>query len=287
MKKHYLAIAMMSLALGMTACSSKPAETSAPAETSTSAAQTEENQEAAAPADTDEAEEDYFYGLVSEAAEGTLTVTDEDGTAAKFDISEATVEGAAETAGVGDEVEITFEGALSEDVTKAKVVDIITSAAAEAEQQSEEEAAAENDLTITGTIEAADDETITLKTEDGSYVLNSIIAQKVTKDGIKAGAEADVTYYGDLEDPDDRAVATKIVTADARDTEDAKINTLTGTAAEVGSDYVVLDTADPDNTLFSFIGTAGMFDGVNVGDTVTVIYQGTLTDKTITAVRMK
>ena len=107
--------------------------------------------------------------------------------------------------------------------------------------------------------------------------------QKVTKDGIKAGAEAEVTYYGDLEDPDDQAVATRIITADAKDSDEAQKKTLTGTAAEVESDYIVLDTADPDNTLFSFVGEEGMFDGINVGDTVTVIYDGTLTDKMIAA----
>ena len=48
----------------------------------------------------------------------------------------------------------------------------------------------------------------------------------------QAGAEAEVTYYGDLEDPDDAAVATRIVTADAKDTEEAKKKTLTGTVAE-------------------------------------------------------
>ena len=35
------------------------------------------------------------------------------------------------------------------------------------------------------------------------------------------------------------------------------------------------------------LGTAGMFDGVKAGDEVTVIYTGTLTNKTITAVGVK
>ena len=59
--------------------------------------------------------------------------------------------------------------------------------------------------------------------------------------------------------------------------------TLTGTAAEVETDHIVLDTADPENTFFSFVGTEGMFDGINVGDKVTVIYDGTLTEKMIPA----
>ena len=46
--------------------------------------------------------------------------------------------------------------------------------------------------------------------EDGSYTLNTLIAQTVTKDGVKAGTEADITYYGDLEDEEVPAVATKM-----------------------------------------------------------------------------
>ena len=128
---------------------------------------------------------------------------------------------------------------------------------------------------------------MTLKTEDGTYTFNALIAQKVTKGGIKAGVNADVTFYGDLEDEEDKPVATKIVTEDAKDTPDAKVNALTGKVAEVKSDYVVLDTVDPENTLFTFLGTEGMFDGVKVGDTATVTYEGTLTDKAIRATGVK
>ena len=96
-----------------------------------------------------------------------------------------------------------------------------------------------------------------------------------------------MTYYGDLEDETDKPVATKIVTEDAMDSEDAKINTLSGKVAEVGADYVVIDTVDPENTLFTFLGKEGMFDKLKIGDTATIIYKGTLTDKTITATGVK
>ena len=162
-------------------------------------------------------------------------------------------------------------------------MDFVTSAAAEAA----EEAAAEEDDIVTGTIEKADDNTLTLTTDEGTYTFNTKIAQKVSKDGIKSGVQADVTYYGDLEDETDKPVATKIVTEDAMDSEDAKINTLSGKVAEVGADYVVIDTADPENTLFTFLGKEGMFDKLKVGDTATVIYEGTLTNKTITATGVK
>ena len=269
MKKQDLAIAFLAVALGLTACSSKKADTE------TTTAQAVESTEAAS---SETIEEEYYYGYVSLVEDKIITVTDDEGNIAKFDVTDAQITGT-DQIGEGDEVEVGYTGELSDDVTKSTSVDIMTSAAEEAR----EEETADDDLIIEGTIESADDKTITLKTDAGSYTLNSIIAQKVTKDGIKAGAEAEVTYYGDLEDPDDQAVATRIITADAKDSDEAQKKTLTGTAAEVESDYIVLDTADPDNTLFSFVGEEGMFDGINVGDTVTVIYDGTLTDKMIAA----
>ena len=108
----------------------------------------------------------------------------------------------------------------------------------------------------------------------------------MTKNGIKAGVKAEVTYYGDLEDQEDKPVATRIVTEDAADSAEAKEYTLTGKVAEVNADFVVIDTKDPDNTLFTFSGS-GMFEGLAVGDTVTVIYEGTLTDRTIMAIGVK
>ena len=250
MKKQYLAIAFLAVALGLTACSSKKADT----ETTTVQA-AESTTEASS---EEEAEEEYYYGFVSLVEDKVITVSDDEGKTVKFDITDAI---------------------LSDDVTKATSVEIMTSAA---EVAREEEADTE-DLVVEGTIESADDSTITLKNDEGTYTLNALIAQKVTKDGIKAGATAEVTYYGDLEDTTDHAVATRIITEDAMDSEEAQKKTLTGTAAEVETDHIVLDTADPENTFFSFVGTEGMFDGINVGDKVTVIYDGTLTEKMIPA----
>lgn len=270
MKKQYLAVAFLAVALGLTACSSKKADT----ETTTVQAA-----ESTADASSDEeVEEEYYYGFVSLVEDKVITVSDDEGKTAKFDITDAKLIDA-DVVGEGDEVNVGYAGELSDDVTKATSVEVMTSAA----EVAREEEAEEEDLVVEGTIESADDKTITLKNDEGTYTLNAIIAQKVTKDGIKAGVTAEVTYYGDLEDPDDPAVATRIVTEDAMDSEEAQKKTLTGTAAEVESDHIVLDTADPDNTYFSFVGTEGMFDGINVGDKVTVIYDGTLTDKMITA----
>ncbi len=270
MKKQYLAVAFLAVALGLTACSSKKADT-----------ETTAVQAAESTADTssdEEADEEYYYGFVNLVEDNVITVADNEGNSAKFDITDAELTDA-DAVGEGDEVNVSYTGELSDDVTKATAVEVMTSAA----EAAKEEEAEEEDLTVEGTIESADDKTITLKNEEGTYTLNAIIAQKVTKDGIKAGVTAEVTYYGDLEDPDDPAVATRIVTEDAVDSDEAEKKTLTGTAAEVETDHIVLDTADPNNTFFSFVGTEGMFDGINTGDKVTVIYEGSLTEKMIPA----
>lgn len=271
MKKTYLAITVLAVALGMTACSSKPVETTA--------ATTSGGDESLIAGE--EVEENYFYGYVDSVEGDVVTITSGEETTAKFNISAAEISGA-EKLGAGDEVEITFSGEMSADITEAKVVDILTSAAAEAEA----EAAAEKDLSVKGTVESADENIVTLKTEEGTYTFNAKIAQNVTKNGIKSGVEAEVTYYGDLNDSEDKPVATRIVTKDAADLPEAKEYALTGKVAEVSADFLVIDTKDPDNTLFTFSGK-GIFDGLKVGDTATVVYEGTLTDRTIVAVGIK
>ena len=174
MKKHYLAAALLALALGLTACSSEPKETTTAATEAQAEAETTEASEDSE--DEEAAEVEYFYGLVEEAADKTITVKNDEEVTAKFDVSEAKLSGAEEI-GQGDEVEVAYAGELSSDVTKAESVDIVTSAAAEAE----EEAEAEEDPIISGTIEEAGEDTLTLKAEEGTYTFNTKIAQKVTK----------------------------------------------------------------------------------------------------------
>ncbi len=277
MKKHYLAVAVLALALGMTACSSqKPAETTA-AQT-TAAAETTAAETTAAEATTEAEDEEYFYGYVKELKDNVVTMEDDEGATAKFDFSKAEFTDDKKL-GVGDEVEITYTGELSTDVNKAIMVDIVTSAAEEAA----EAAAAEEDQTVSGTIEKADNSSVTLKSDDGTYVFDATIAQKVTKGGIKAGVTADITYYGDLDDTEEPPMATRIVTEDAMDSADAEIYTLTGKVVEVSSSSVVLATADKDKSVFAFVGDDGMFDSLKEGDTATVSYVGTLTARAIVA----
>lgn len=297
MKKHYLAIAVLALALGMTACSSKKAEettaagttvaqtTEAAAETTAAentAAETGAETTAADAQSESEEEEDYFYGYVKEIKDKIVTVEDDAGKQVRFEISGAEFSDDGEL-GVGDEVEVTFYGELKADVTKAVYVDIVTSAAKEAA----EAAAAEEDLIVYGTIEKVDGGQLTLKTDEGVYTFDMTIAQQVTKGGINAGTEAEVTYYGDLDDVDEPAMATRIVTEDAIDSADADIYALTGKVVEISDNAVVLETADRNKSLFAFVGKKGMFDSLKEGDTATVIYEGTLTGRTIQAIGLQ
>lgn len=281
MKKMAVTAAFMALALGMTACSSSPSQTETTPEATEAAVQETTQAETE---ETEEEEEDYFYGFITQVADDQVTVQDDEGQTAVFDCSEAEFSDDYPLS-EGDEVEITFLGTMSEDVTKAVYVDIITSAA----EESEEAASEDEDPVMTGMIEKVEGTTLSLKSDedDNVYRFDTSIAQQVSLGGIQAGVEAEITYYGDLEDEDYLPMATRIVTEDAYDSEDAQEYTLTGTVVEAGTDYVVLETADQDKSLFTFVGDAGMFDGVNPGDTATVIYEGTLTGKTVQALGLK
>ena len=79
MKKIYLAAAVMALALGMTACSSKTEETAAQTEAAAQASSAE--------ADTEDLEVEYFDGSVNVVEESVVTVADAEGTEHKFGAS--------------------------------------------------------------------------------------------------------------------------------------------------------------------------------------------------------
>ena len=296
MKKRVLAVAVLAIAASIAACSSgkKTQDTTSAAQESS--VDSSESGESSADSETlaveesqsgesqaqesteEEPEEDYYSGTVTAINGKVITLKGEDGTEAKFDITNTQFSDDTQL-GVGDEIDVTFYGTLSKDTTKAEFIDIVVSAA----ELAKEAAAEEEDPVVTGTIEKVDGSILTLNTDEGLFSFDTSIAQKVTKGGIVAGVEAEVTYYGDPEDAEDRAMATRIVTEDAMDSEDANMYTLTGTVVEASSESVILETADKDKSVFNFIGEAGMFDGLNKGDTATVIYEGTLTAKTIQA----
>ena len=87
--------------------------------------------------------------------------------------------------GQGDEVEVAYAGELSSDVTKAESVDIVTSAAAEAE----EEAEAEEDPIISGTIEEAGEDTPV------SYTHLDVYKRQVSKVPMERVVKATLPFY--------------------------------------------------------------------------------------------
>ena len=188
MKKVAITAALLAMALGMTACSSGSTQNETTQEATeaavqeTTQAQTEE---------TEEEEEDYFYGFVTEVTDTEVTIQDDEGETAVFDYSEADFSDDFPLS-VGDGVEITFLGTRSEDVTKAVFVDLITSAAEEAQEAE----AANEDPVLTGTIEKVEGTVLSLKSDedDNVYKFDTSIAQQVSLGGIQAGTEAEITY---------------------------------------------------------------------------------------------
>lgn len=108
MKKQYLAIAFLAVALGLTACSSKKADT----ETTTVQAA-----ESTTESSSEEAEEEYYYGFVSLVEDKVITVSDDEGKTVKFDITDAILTDA-DAVGEGDEVNVGYTGEMSDDVQR-------------------------------------------------------------------------------------------------------------------------------------------------------------------------
>ena len=133
MKRKYFMIAVMAAALGMTACSSQKTETEA-ATATTAASSAAETTTAEASSEEEESETENFYGIVKTVEDTVITVTDDAGTEAGFDVSGAELTGA-EAIGEGDEVDVYYTGALGETPAKAVEVDIVISAAEEAEEE--------------------------------------------------------------------------------------------------------------------------------------------------------
>ena len=99
---------------GLTACSSKKADT----ETTTVQAA-----ESTTESSSEEAEEEYYYGFVSLVEDKVIAVSDDEGKTAKFDITDAILTDA-DAVGEGDEVNVGYTGEMSDDVTKAISVEI-------------------------------------------------------------------------------------------------------------------------------------------------------------------
>lgn len=269
MKKQMLATSLLIMALGLSACSPKaPAETT-PAETTTTAAAAEAT--TASEAETEEeVEEVSIDGIITKIESDVVTVKNsEDDKEISFDISKAEVINDFDLS-VGDEVEVTFAEGASGETVPAITFEVYTSVIEE-----------NSDPLVSGSIEKSDDNTLSLKTEDGeTYSFSTANSYIVSKDGIKEGVNAEITYLGDLEDTDPIPMAIKVVTEDSFDSEDAKINAFKGTIDQLTGQDFTAETAD--GNYFSCTAEDGVdLSSFSKGDTVLITYTGSLTAKVI------
>lgn len=278
-RKYVLAIAMvLAMAMGVTACSSGEKETAA-TEKATEVATTKAAETTAEETTTEaEREEDYLDGTVVSADDKTLTMKSIEEEEVSFDISNAVVNSDFPL-GEGDEVSVHFYVDEAAEKQEAIEVDVNYSAAEEDY---------EGDAVITGVVENMGDSTITVKdsTDDQSYTFSTEIAQMVTgTKGIVVGDEIQLTYLGDVGDEEYPGLAVKVVTADMYDSDEAKLNTLTGVAISLGEGTLDLET--PDGNIFNFVEAGADFSMTSEGDEVTIIYEGSLGGHQIKAVGME
>ncbi len=278
-RKYVLAIAMvLAMAMGVTACSSGEKETAA-TEKATEAATTKAAETTAEETTTEaEREEDYLDGTIVSADDKTLTMKSIEEEEVSFDISNAVVNSDFPL-GEGDEVSVHFYVDEAAEKQEAIEVDVNYSAAEEDY---------EGDAVIIGVVENMGDSTITVKdsTDDQSYTFSTEIAQMVTgTKGIVVGDEIQLTYLGDVGDEEYPGLAVKVVTADMYDSDEAKLNTLTGVAISLGEGTLDLET--PDGNIFNFVEAGADFSMTSEGDEVTIIYEGSLGGHQIKAVGME
>lgn len=278
-RKYVLAMAMvLAMAVGATACSSgsKDAETEAAvteAVTTKAPETTAEETTTAA-----EKEEDYLDGTITAVDAASLTMKTLEGEEVTFDISNAKVNGEFPL-GAGDEISVLYYVDDAAEKQEAIEVDVNYSVAEEDY---------DGDAVIVGKVENMGDNTITVKdsADDQSYTFSTEIAQMVTgSKGIVAGDEIQLTYLGEAGDEEYPGLAVKVVTSDMYDSDEAKINTLTGVAVSLGEGTLDLET--PDGNIFNFVEAGADFSMTSEGDKVTIIYEGSLGGHEIKAVGME
>lgn len=301
MKKKLLITIMLAMAVAASACGKK--EDTSASETSTEAvseadeseegsdesASSDASQEASEEENEDEdyiEDEGYYEGTVT-AMNGTqITLQGPDGTSYVFDIANAELDPDYDIL-PGALVDVSYEGEKS-DVTPVQEVSVVMSL----EQQADSLGI---DPVLVGTVTDMTPSEITVTDPNGKpHELSSVMAYVVTvnNEELNVGSEVDVTYVGTLnpiEDEEDEEgsiglpIATKIVLASARNTEEAKQNIVVGTV-----NYVDPETntfmIDGDTMSFEFSCTPEIAASLSEGNTVKVIYDGNLYNRIVKAV---
>ncbi len=262
MKKALLITAIAAVSISAAACSSKKAEetTAAPAETTAEA-----TSEAAV-------EEDYTSGVITAIDGDILTIKDDfDSQERKYDISGAEVTKQFPLA-EGDWVDLTVPADSTDDPIPAIALEVTSSMLEQT-----------TDPVADGTVKEVASDSMTLEVDGEEYKILTGNAYVVGKDGIQADAEAEVTYLGDL---DDEPLAIKIVMADSKDSDEAKLNAFVGKVAQIGEDgdHIVLEAQTGD--FFTFVSDDTDFSQYSEGDTLQIQYDGSINDKEISAVKV-
>lgn len=278
-RKYFLTMAaIMVIAMGATACSSGSKETTTAAAVEATA-ETETSKEETTAEETEaEKEEDYLDGTITAVDDTAMTIKSDEDAEVIFDITNATVNSNFPL-GEGDEVSVLYY--VDEAAKKQEAVEIDVNYSVAEENY-------EGDPIMTGIVENVGEDTITLKdaSDDQSYIFSTAIAQMVTGENkIAAGDEVQITYLGEAGDEEYPGLAVKVVTSDMYDSDEAKINTLSGVAASLGEGTLDLETAD--GNIFNFVEAGADFSMTSEGDKVTIIYEGSLEEHEIKAVGME
>lgn len=278
-RKYFLTMAaIMVIAMGATACSDGSKETTTAAAVEATA-ETETSKEETTAEETEaEKEEDYLDGTITAVDDTAMTIKSDEDAEVIFDITNATVNSNFPL-GEGDEVSVLYY--VDEAAKKQEAVEIDVNYSVAEENY-------EGDPIMTGIVENVGEDTITLKdaSDDQSYIFSTAIAQMVTGENkIAAGDEVQITYLGEAGDEEYPGLAVKVVTSDMYDSDEAKINTLSGVAASLGEGTLDLETAD--GNIFNFVEAGADFSMTSEGDKVTIIYEGSLEEHEIKAVGME
>ena len=271
MKKRILAASLLVLALGLSACSSKKEEpaTTAATEAATTAAETTTAPETEEETEEEDVEEDYIMGYITAIDGDILTIQiDGEDVEKKYDTKDAEI-GLEFPLSVGDMVEVTFPAETTEDPVPVISMEVL-----------ESEIAKNTDPSVEAEIVSTDQDTVTIRVDDEEYTL--IRSNAYVVGDIANGETATVTYLGDL---DDEALAVQIVMESAYDTPEAEIQAFTGTIAQINDENMVLESAQGD--FFTFVSDELDFSEHAEGETVTVVYTGSISAKDIPAVEIR
>lgn len=277
MKKQLLTLAVLSVSVGLAACTSNKTTDPTEATTVTEATTEVETEAVSATVETTTAAESteafdlqYVEGIITKIDGTKITVKDEfEDTELVFDTTDASVTKTFPLS-EGDYVEVAYPENAEGDVINAEALEVIESVLAESEEPM-----------LTGTVQETDDKTLTIESEDGNtYVFDIINSYIVTADGVKEGTEVRVNYLGDAEF-DDTLIATKVVTEDSYDDPKAQLSAFVGEIDSVEDNGLVLISSTGD--YYTFVSPNLDFSTFSAGDTVQVTYTGSLAGKEITA----